>query len=352
MTVANAPSPIETDALIIGAGPVGLFQVFELGLLGISAHVIDVLPEVGGQCMALYPDKPIYDIPGLPRCTGRELTERLQTQAKPFAPTFHLRQQVTLLDRLPDQRLQVQTTPSQSFITRSLIIAAGVGAFLPRTLSLEGLSHLEGQQVFHHVDGRPATPTQQHLVVVGGDDDALETAIRLTQQASDIPPRRVTLLHRRSALDASEALQAQMYSLQANGKIAFVLGQVTGLGMHGQKLQSLDVATPEGLSRSLPCDALWVLLGLSPQLGPIANWGLAMSRKQLKVDTERFATSEPGIFAVGDINTYPGKRKLILSGFHEATLAAYAVAAYLRPGEKIPFEYTTASPRLHQRLGV
>ena len=351
MTVADASLPIETDALIIGAGPVGLFQVFELGLLGVSAHVVDVLPHVGGQCMALYPDKPIYDIPGLPRCTGRELTQRLQSQAKPFAPTFHLRQQVTSVARLSDQRLQVQTNHSQTFMTRSLIIAAGVGAFLPRSLSLQGLTDLEGRQVFHHADQRPATAAQ-HRVVVGGDDDAVETAIQLTQQATGLNTGSVTLLHRRLALDASPALQAQLQSLQAAGKIDFVQGQVTGLGMHAQQLHSLDIATPEGLSRSLPCDALWVLLGLSPQLGPIAHWGLAMSRKQLNVDTERFATSEPGIFAVGDINTYPGKRKLILSGFHEATLAAYAIAAYLRPGEKIPFEYTTASPRLHQRLGV
>jgi thioredoxin reductase (NADPH) len=188
--------------------------------------------------------------------------------------------------------------------------------------------------------------------VVGGDDDALETAIRLSHQGRNASSQRVTLLHRRNALDASEALQAQLQRLQDEGKIDFVLGQVTRLGLQEQRLQSLEIATPEGATRSLPCDALWILLGLSPQLGPIAQWGLAMSRKQLSVDTERFATSEPGIFAVGDINTYPGKRKLILSGFHEATLAAYAVAAYLRPGEKIPFEYTTASPRLHQRLGV
>ncbi len=351
MTVADASLPIETDALIIGAGPVGLFQVFELGLLGISAQVVDVLPHVGGQCMALYPDKPIYDIPGLPRCTGRELTQRLQTQTKPFSPTFHLSHQVTSVARLSDQRLQVQTNHSQTFMTRSLIIAAGVGAFLPRSLSLQGLSELEGRQVFHHADQRPAT-VAQHRVVVGGDDDAVGTAIQLAQQDTGLDAGRVTLLHRRLALDASAALQAQLQSLQAAGKIDFKLGQVTGLGMHGKHLQSLDIATPEGLSHSLPCDALWVLLGLSPQLGPIAQWGLAMSRKQLNVDTERFATSEPGIFAVGDINTYPGKRKLILSGFHEATLAAYAIAAYLRPGEKIPFEYTTASPRLHQRLGV
>jgi len=213
------------------------------------------------------------------------------------------------------------------------------------------LSNLEGRQVFHQTDGRP-DPTALQRVVVGGDDDALTTAIRLTQEASDLPPQRITLLHRRNALDACEALQAQLHRLQADGKVDFVLGQVTGLGLQAQRLQSLEIATPEGTTRSLPCDALWILLGLSPQLGPIAQWGLAMSRKQLSVDTESFATSEPGIFAVGDINTYPGKRKLILSGFHEATLAAYAVAAHLRPGEKIPFEYTTASPRLHQRLGV
>ncbi len=349
--MADHAVPIETDALIIGAGPVGLFQVFELGLLGTHAHVVDVLPHVGGQCMTLYADKPIYDIPGLPRCTGRELTERLQTQIQPFAPTYHLGQQVVSVTRLPDQRLQVQTTSASQFVTRTLFIAAGVGAFLPRSLSIEGLQAWEGRQVFHQSHALPELG-QQSVVVVGGDDDALQTVIALAQRDAPDRPARITLLHRRTALDASAELQAQLRALQAEGQVAFMIGQVTGLTDHAQRLQALTVATPEGAITSLPCDTLVILLGLSPQLGPLTQWGLAMSKKQLSVDTERFATSEPGIFAVGDINSYPGKRKLILSGFHEATLAAYAAAAYLRPGEKIPFEYTTASPRLHQRLGV
>lgn len=349
--MADTVAPIETDALIIGAGPVGLFQVFELGLLGIHAHVIDVLPQVGGQCIALYADKPIYDIPGLPRCTGRELTQRLQSQAAPFSPHFHLQQQVTAMARLPDQRLRVQTGQGQSFMTRCLFIAAGVGAFLPRTLPFEGLGDLEGQQVFHRSDALPSMAGQQ-VVVVGGDDAALETVIRLAQQPLDTRAKCITLLHRRKTLDATVALQTQLLALQTAGQVNFRLGQATAAHRNAQRLQALDVVTPEGQLDELACDVLVILLGLSPQLGPLATWGLAMSRKQLTVDTERFATSEPGIFAVGDINTYPGKRKLILSGFHEATLAAYAAAAYLRPGEKIPFEYTTASARLHQRLGV
>ena len=347
----TATSPLETDALIVGAGPVGLFQVFELGLLGVHAHVIDVLPHAGGQCMALYADKPIYDIPGLPRCTGRELTERLQTQIQPFAPTLHLGQQVVAVTRLPDQRLQVRTQQGRNFVTRTLFIAAGVGAFLPRSLSLEGLPQLEGLQVFHQADTLPAQ-AQRQVVVVGGDDDAVASVVRLAQLAPAERPATLTLLHRRSTLDAAPEWQAQLQRLQATAEVKVLVGQVTALVQDTHRLTALTLATPEGETASLACDTLVIQLGLSPQLGPIAQWGLAMSRKQLTVDTERFATSEPGIFAVGDINTYPGKRKLILSGFHEATLAAYAAAAYLRPGEKIPFEYTTASPRLHQRLGV
>ena len=339
-------TPLSIDALVIGAGPVGLFLVFELGLQGLHTHVVDALPEVGGQCMALYPDKPIYDIPGLPRCSGRELIERLQQQAAPFKPQFHLNQLVSTLRQQTDGRWLVGTSQGQQFLSRTVFIAGGVGAFVPRQLALPELLAFEGRQVFH------AAPDHlnlqgQHLVVVGSDDAALQAVLdSLPHQ-----PASVTLVHRRATLDASEDLQAAFKQACASGPVRLQVGQVQGLQNQAERLTGLQLAALEG-DLNLPCDQLWVLLGLSPQLGPVADWGLDMAKKQLSVNTESFATSAPGIFAVGDINTYPGKRKLIVSGFHEATLAAFGAAAYLNPGQKIPLEYTTASPRLHKLLGV
>lgn len=339
-------TPLSIDALVIGAGPVGLFQVFELGLQGLQTHVVDALPLVGGQCMALYPDKPIYDIPGLPRCSGRELVDRLQQQAAPFKPQFHLNQLVSSLRQEADGRWQVGTSQGLQFLSRTVFIAGGVGAFVPRQLALPELLAFEGRQVFH------AAPDHlnlqgQHLVVVGSDDAALQAVLdSLTQQ-----PASVTLVHRRAILDASENLQAAFKQACTSGPVRLQVGQVQGLQTQAERLTGLQLATLEG-DLNLPCDQLWVLLGLSPQLGPVADWGLDMAKKQLNVNTESFATSATGIFAVGDINTYPGKRKLIVSGFHEATLAAFGAAVYLNPGQKIPLEYTTASPRLHKLLGV
>ena len=338
--------PIDTDALVIGAGPVGLFLVFELGLQGMHAHVVDVLPMVGGQCMALYADKPIYDIPGLPRCTGQELTERLQAQIAPFAPDFHLKQQITQLQVQADGRWLAASTTGQSWLCKTVFIAAGVGAFVPRQLNLPGLSAFEGQQVCHAVPDQ-AHLKGQHLVVVGSDDQALQAVIDSLTHS----PASVTLVHRRATLDASENLQTAFQQACANGQARLQVGQVQAVQADNARMTGVQLATPEG-DVQLPCDQLWVLLGLSPQLGPVTQWGLAMAKKQLSVNTETFATDAPGIFAVGDVNTYPGKRKLIVSGFHEATLAAFGAAAYLNPGQKIPLEYTTASPRLHKLLGV
>jgi thioredoxin reductase (NADPH) len=343
---AHAP-PIRTDALVIGAGPVGLFQVFQLGLQDIHAQVVDALPMVGGQCMALYPDKPIYDIPGLPMCTGRELVERLQQQAAPFKPQFHLNQQVSALSAHTDGGWLLSTSAGQQFISRMVFIAAGVGAFMPRQLALPELQAYEGTQVLHHVPDSLALK-DQHLVVVGSDDAAVQAVL----DSQNHSPASVTLVHRRASLDASAPLQTAFREACDSGQVRFQVGQVQGLDASAGCLSSLHIATPEGASLPLPCDQLWVLLGLTPQLGPLADWGLDMAKKQLNVNTENFATSAPGIFAVGDINHYPGKRKLILSGFHEATLAAFGAAAYLNPGQKIPLEYTTASPRLHKLLGV
>jgi thioredoxin reductase (NADPH) len=341
--------PIDTEALVVGAGPVGLFQVFQLGLQGIRCHVIDALPHVGGQCAELYPGKPIYDIPGIPFCTGIELVERLQQQAAPFQPAFSLGQHVSHIERMADQRLQVQTTSGQVFRTTCLFIAAGVGAFMPRHLALEGLSDFADQQVFAD-QPRAERWAGQHLVVAGDGDMALQTcldALQCPQAAAS-----VTLLHRRDQFTASPTLTTQMRQACTEGRMRFVAGQPTGLRAESGRLQALELLNPQGDTEWLNLDVLQTCLGLSPKLGPVAHWGLAMARKQLVVNTENFGTSEPGIFAVGDINTYPGKKKLILCGFHEATLAAFGAVALLRPEEKTLLQYTTTSTLLHQRLGI
>jgi len=332
---------IHTDALIIGAGPIGLFQAFQLGLLEISSHIVDALPHPGGQCVELYGDKPIYDIPGTPVTTGRALVASLLQQVAPFQPSMHLGEQVTTLARQDDGRLRLGTTAGKTFVARTVFIAAGVGAFVPRRLAFADAGLFEGTRLFYHPESLGAFANQA-VVVNGGDDTALSTAIALSHLA-----RQVTLLHRRDGFQADPALVAEMRGLVANGRMAFVVGQPTGLDT-----THVHVGLPDESTQSIPADALVACLGISPRLGPIADWGLALQRKQLPVDTEKFQTTEPGIFAVGDINTYPGKKKLILCGFHEATLAAWAATAIVFPGKAIPLQYTTTSSRLHTLLGV
>lgn len=342
-------SPIDTTALVIGAGPVGLFQVFQLGLQGIHAHVIDALPHVGGQCAELYAGKPIYDIPGIPFCTGSELVERLQQQIAPFKPSLHLGQQVSRIERQADQRLHISTDTGLTFLASSVFIAAGVGAFVPRRMVLDGLEAFDGTQVFAEHPA-PARWAGLHLVVAGDGDTALQTC--LDASAGPQAAASVTLLHRRDQFSATPELIAQMRQACADGRMRFVAGQPTGWHAEHGRLQALELLNPQGENEPLALDVLQTCLGLSPKLGPVAQWGLAMERKQLVVNTETFATSEPGIFAVGDINTYPGKKKLILCGFHEATLAAFGAVALLRPTEKALLQYTTTSTLLHQRLGI
>ena len=354
-TAASAASVaadiIETDAVIIGAGPVGLFQVFELGLLEIKAHVIDTLAHPGGQCVELYPDKPIYDIPAVPVCTGQELTDNLLKQIEPFGATFHLGQEVTTLEPQPDGRFLVETTKSTRLLTKTVFIAAGVGSFQPRTLKVDGLDKFEGSQLFYRVRN-PAQFADKNLVIVGGGDSALDWALHFVQSAEN-KPESVTLIHRRDGFRAAPASVAQMHALCEQHEMQFLVGQVTGYeeSADGQ-LHMIKVTGNDGITRRLPLDLLLVFFGLSPKLGPIAEWGLDIERKQLVVDTEKFQTSIPGIFAVGDINTYPGKKKLILSGFHEAALAAFGAAPFIFPEKKIHLQYTTTSPKLHKVLGV
>jgi thioredoxin reductase (NADPH) len=345
-TTANK-APIEADAVIVGAGPVGLFQVFELGLLEIKAHVIDSLPSVGGQCVELYPDKPIYDIPAVPVCTGRELTDNLLKQIEPFEPTFHLSQEVTVVERREDGRFNLETSTGTRFITKTIFIAAGVGSFQPRTLKVDGIEQFEGKQLFYRVKD----PVQFHgknLVICGGGDSALDWALNLVGKAES-----VVVIHRREDFRAAPASVAKMKELCDNYEMQFLVGQVTGMETKDDKLSEIKVTGADGVTRRMPLDDLLVFFGLSPKLGPIAEWSLEIERKQLKVmNTEKFETNIPGIFAVGDINTYPGKKKLILSGFHEAALAAFGAAPYIFPDKKIHMQYTTTSPKLHKILGV
>ena len=339
-------TPINTDALVIGAGPVGLFQAFQLGLQGIACHLVDALAHVGGQCAELYADKPIYDIPGIPVCTGRELVERLRQQTAPFQPTFHLGQTVEQLQATPDGRWRVTTHTGSSWLTKTVFIAAGVGAFVPRSLPIEGLaSHMQRQVWF----GSQPLPDfkGQHLLVTGDGDTALQTALDALDSAAS-----VTLMHRREQFSAEPHRIEAFVAALASGRVRFVAGQPTALVTEGERLTALSHLNAEGQDVPQPCDQLVMALGLSPKLGPVAQWGLQIERKQLVVNTETFATSAPGIFAVGDINTYPGKKKLILCGFHEATLAAFGAAAHLWPQDKTLLQYTTTSTTLHKRLGL
>lgn len=340
-------TPIETDAVIVGAGPVGLFQVFELGLLEIKAHVIDSLPVVGGQCVELYPDKPIYDIPAVPVCTGQELTDNLLKQIEPFEPTFHLNQEVTVVQKREDGRFNLETSTGTLFITKTIFIAAGVGSFQPRTLKVDGIEQFEGKQLFYRVKD-PVRFEGRNIVICGGGDSALDWALNLVGKAES-----VVLIHRREDFRAAPASVAKMKQLCEDYEMQFLVGQVTGIETKEDALSEIKVTGADGVTRRLPLDDLLVFFGLSPKLGPIAEWGLDIERKQLKVvDTEKFETNVPGIFAIGDINTYPGKKKLILSGFHEAALAAFGAAPYIFPEKKIHMQYTTTSPKLHKILGV
>jgi len=337
----SARTPIETDALIIGAGPVGLFQAFQLGLLEISCHIVDTLPHAGGQCAELYGSKPLYDIPGTPATTGQGLVDALLAQVAPFKPTMHLGEQIATLAREPDGRWRLGTDRGSEFLAKTVFIAAGVGAFVPRRVTVDGIEAFEGSKLFYHPAdlGRFAG---QSVVVQGGDDAALDTALALVGQAA-----HVTLLHRRDGFQADPARVAALRAHVADGTLGFVVGQPSGFDG-----SELEVTLPDTRIVSRPIDALIACLGISPRLGPIADWGLELERKQVPVDTEKFETRAPGVFAVGDINTYPGKKKLIVCGFHEATLAAWGAAARVFPGKAIHLQYTTTSTRLHQLLGV
>jgi thioredoxin reductase (NADPH) len=338
-------APIETDVVIIGAGPVGLFAVFELGLLDMKAHVIDILEKPGGQCAELYPEKPIYDIPALPIVTGQELTDRLLEQIKPFGATFHLGQRVDALQRMVDGRFQLVTDAGTRFLAKVVVVAAGGGSFTPKRPPLAGIETYEGKSVFYSVR-RMEEFRGRDVLIVGGGDSALDWTLSLQPVAKSL-----TLLHRRDEFRGAPHSVEKMRELVAQEKMALRIGQVTALHGENGDLSGATIRTKEGEAR-LDCNRLLPFFGLTMKLGPVADWGLNLNENHITVDTEKFETSVPGIFAIGDINSYPGKVKLILSGFHEAALMAHAAYHIVYPGKKLLFQYTTSSSSLQKKLGV
>lgn len=335
-----------TDVVIIGAGPVGLFAVFELGLADLKCHLIDVLDKPGGQCSELYPEKPIYDIPVWPVISGQEMTDKLIEQIKPFDPQFHFGHLVTTLAKNENGHWVVITDQGLSVTAPVVVIAAGGGSFTPKKPPIAGIDAFEQHSVFYAVRNRSAF-ADKDLVIVGGGDSALDWTLNLSEIA-----KSVTLVHRRDDFRAAPHSVNAMRALAASGKIRLLLGQVSELHGDDGVLSRVTVKENDGNDVSLPCDALLPFFGLTMKLGPVADFGLNLNENRIVVDTEKFETSVPGIFAIGDINYYPGKLKLILSGFHEAALMAQAAHGYVYPDKKLRFEYTTSSTNIHKKLGV
>jgi thioredoxin reductase (NADPH) len=315
-------------------------------LLGISAHIIDSLAQPGGQCTELYPDKPIYDIPALPVCGAQELIDRLLEQAKPFNATFHLGQEVTEVRRLESGRFHVATALGTRLDAGAVVIAGGVGSFQPRRLSIPNAEAFEGRHIHYRVKAG-ADFTGHDLVICGGGDSALDWTVALCGKA-----RSLTLVHRRPEFRAAPATVAKMRELAAAGKMRLLEGNAVAIRSDNQSPLQLDVQGTDGATHTLSAHHVLAFFGLHPKLGPIAEWGLQLEKRALEVDTEKFQTNVPGIFAIGDINTYPGKKKLILSGFHEAALAAFAIQHHLFPEKRQFLQYTTTSPIMQKRLGV
>jgi thioredoxin reductase (NADPH) len=337
---------IKTDALIIGAGPCGLFAVFELGLLDIKAHLIDILDKVGGQCAELYPEKPIYDIPGIPYVTGHGLTESLMEQIKPFNPTFHLNEMVEKIEKIGDPLFRVTTDAGQVFEAKVVVISAGGGSFQPKRPPVPGIEAYEGSSVFYSVRKMEAF-RGKNLMIVGGGDSALDWTLNLHPVAE-----RITLVHRRDDFRAAPHSVEQMRQLVAAGKMDLKIGQVTALEGEGGKLAAATIKGNDNATTKVNCNTMLPFFGLTMKLGPIAEWGLKLENNLIPVDTAAFESSVPGIFAIGDINHYPGKLKLILSGFHEGALMAQKAHRYVYPDKRLVFQYTTSSSSLQKKLGV
>ncbi|MCY3622292.1 MAG: NAD(P)/FAD-dependent oxidoreductase [Gammaproteobacteria bacterium] len=337
---------LQTDVVIVGAGPCGIFQIFELGLLGIKAHIVDALPAPGGQCAELYPDKPIYDIPAIPVCNAQELVEKLMEQIKPFDAVFHLDSQVTELEVKDDDRFRIATSAGEEIETRAVVVAGGVGSFQPMPLRVAGIDSYVDSQVFYRVLD-PSAHHDRDLLVLGGGDSAFDWAVELAPHAKSL-----TLVHRSDRFRAAPATVAKMRELESAGKLKFMIGNCVDFEAENGALERVHIRHTDESITKVDIDHALVFFGLSPKLGPIAEWGLDLNKSQIVTDTERFETNVPGVYAIGDIASYPGKKKLILSGFHEAALAAFAIKARLNPNEKVHLQYTTTSPIMHERLGV
>jgi len=338
---------IKTDVVIIGAGPCGLFQVFELGLLGLKCEVIDSIRNPGGQCAELYPDKPIYDIPAIQICTGQELTDALLQQIEPFEYGMTLNDEVVIIERQSANNFFLETSSGKKFQSKAIVIAGGVGSFQPRQLRVNNVEQFLDTSLHYRVQDSSVF-RDKRLVVLGGGDSALDWVLDLVKIT-----REMTLIHRRDEFRAVSASVSKVRKLHAKGKINLIeSAKVSELIGKGGQLSFIKVVTKDGLESKIEIDNMLIFFGLAPKLGPIADWGLDINRKTINVDTEKFQTSETGIFAVGDINFYPGKKKLILSGFHEAALAAFAIKQQLEPNKKVHLQYTTTSSVMHERLGV
>ena len=338
---------IKTDVVIIGAGPIGLFAVFELGLLDMKAHLIDILDKIGGQCAELYPEKPIYDIPGIPMTSAQGLVDALMEQIKPFSPQFHLNEMVDKVEKIGNPLFRVTTDQGKEFECKVVVIAAGGGSFQPKRPPIPGVEPYEGKSLFYSVRKMEAF-RDKRVLIVGGGDSALDWTLNLAPIA-----KHLTLVHRRSEFRAAPDSVNKMMALVGEGKIDFVMGQVTALQGEDGQLSKAMVKTNDGSVMDLACDTLLPFFGLTMKLGPVANWGFELKNNELiPVETAAFETSTPGIFAIGDINWYPGKLKLILSGFHEGALMAQKAYHYIYPDKRLVFQCTTSSTSLQKKLGV
>ncbi len=345
MTDKTPNSPIQTDVIVVGAGPIGLFSVFELGLYDMKVHLIDILDRPGGQCAELYPEKPIYDIPAIPVCTGTELTERLMEQIKPFNPVFHFGQMAEKLEKIAEDKWRVTTDLGTVLEAPVVVLAAGGGSFVPKKMPIKGLEEYENKSVFYAVR-KMETFRDKHLVVAGGGDSALDWAVNLQPIAAS-----VTLVHRRDEFRAAPDSVGKMRALVQKGDMRLEIANITGVSGDQGALSSITLKAPDKDPCELECDSLLAFYGLTMKLGPVADFGVDFEKGLIPIDASCFETNLSGVFAIGDINVYPGKMKLILSGFHEAALMAKKAFTYVHPDRRYRFQYTTSSSDLKGKLG-
>ena len=335
---------IKTDVLVIGAGPVGLFAIHQLGIIGLKAEVVDNLDKIGGQCIELYPDKPIYDIPGIPECTGKELTKSLLEQIKPFKTNFHLNERVQAISK-EKENWKITTNKNKIFVSPNIIIAGGVGSFEPRKFPIKDIEKFENKSIFYSIKDKNYFKNKK-VCIFGGGDSALDWAIELSKISE------VTLVHRRNEFRGAEHSITKVKKLKKEGKIKiktpFQINSIEGKN----SISEITIKDENNKIEKIKTDCVLGFFGLIMKLGPIAEWGLNLDRKTIPVNTENFQTNKKGIFAIGDICTYPGKLRLILSGFHEGALASRACFKLARPNEKYRFEFTTTSKDIKEKLGI